>query len=100
MSQSTLRQVLTVFENADGPLSLTRIAHELEVSVPRLEGMIRYWVRKGKLRESASPTNCGTCGSQEGCPFVYDLPRSYELASGPQPIPLDGITISCERVRE
>ena len=96
MSQSTLRQVLTVFENADGPLSMSQIAHELGVSMPRLEGMIRYWVRKGELRESSSPTNCGTCGSQEGCAFVLDMPRSYELATGRQPIPLERIKINCE----
>ena len=99
MSQSTLRQVLTIFENADGPLSMTQIARELDVSVPRLEGMLRYWVRKGKLRETGSAANCGTCGSAGACPFVLDLPRGYELASAPQPVPLDGIAVTCNHSR-
>jgi hypothetical protein len=52
MTQSTLRQVLTMFETAVAPLSLPQMAHELGVSLEQLEGMIQHWVRKGKIRES------------------------------------------------
>lgn len=93
MSQSTLRQVLTVFEEGR-PLTLAQIAHELNVSPAQLEEMIRYWVRKGKIRESAGLTDCGTCGRQGGCPFVLDLPRSYELAT-PDSLPLPVVGVHC-----
>ncbi len=78
-----LRQVLTAFEQADRPLSLNEMARELDITPGMLTGMIEYWVRKGKLREtSRSLDNCATCGSAEGCPFIVRLPRSYELVSG------------------
>lgn len=79
MSQSTLRQVLTIFETAKKPLSLPQIARELDVSTARLEEMLQFWVRKGKLRVSGSATVCSTCGTKGACPFVLTMPRTYEL---------------------
>jgi hypothetical protein len=83
MTQSKLRQVLAMFESADTPLSLRQAARDLDLPLPQLEEMIRYWVRRGKLRESAAATECGTCGNNDGaCAFVVELPRSYELNQG------------------
>jgi hypothetical protein len=81
MSQSKLRQVLSIFENATAPLSLPQIAKELEVSRDSLDSMIQHWVRKGKIREgAASLSDCETCSSNNGsCAYVVDLPRTYEL---------------------
>jgi hypothetical protein len=95
MTQSTLRQVLTIFETAQVPLSLPQIARELEVSLEQLEGMIQHWVRKGKIRESGSAIECGSCGHQGGCPFVFELPRSYELVTETNAIPLNVIGLTC-----
>ena len=82
MSKSTLSQVLTAFENNRGPLTMNQIAHNLGISQARLEGMIQYWVRKGKLRQAQTVTDCGTCGRGEGdCPFTIELPRTYELVT-------------------
>ncbi len=95
-TQSTLRQVLTVFETAGTSLSLPQIARELDVSQERLEGMLQHWVRKGKIRENISPTECGTCGHKgAACPFVMDMPRSYELVVD-NAIPLNVIGVTCE----
>lgn len=80
MQQSTLRQVLTIFETATAPLSLPQVAQELGISAERLESMLQYWVRKGKLRESVVSGECGTCGQKGSCAFVVNLPHSYELA--------------------
>lgn len=88
MAQSKLRQVLTVFETADSPLSLPQIARELDMSPAQLDGMIQHWVRRGKIRQSGSLSDCGTCGQQGGCPFVMTLPRSYELVTAEDSIPL------------
>ena len=79
MSGSTLRQVLTLFEGAREPLSIKGVARTLDVSPEQVESMLDYWVRKGRLRANAAQENCGTCGSQGSCPFVIDLPNSYEL---------------------
>jgi hypothetical protein len=91
MTTSTLTQVLTIFEQADGPLSLANIAHRLDISQARLEGMIQYWVRKGRIRETAAGKECGSCGIKGECPFVMEMPRSYELATPDDVIPLDSV---------
>lgn len=95
MPQSTLRQVLTIFETANGPLSMPRIAHDLGISPEQLDAMIQHWVRKGKIRESAQLTECGTCGKGDSCAFVLEMPRTYELASNPDVTPLGLIGTPC-----
>lgn len=81
MQPSKLKQVLIAFETANGSLALPQLAQELQVSPQQLEGMIQYWVRKGKIRESSGLTDCGSCGSNGSCAFVMDMPRGYELAT-------------------
>jgi hypothetical protein len=95
MTQSTLRQVLTMFETAVAPISLPQMAHELGVSLERLEGMLQHWVRKGKIRESGAATECGSCGHKDGCAFVMEMPRSFELVTDPDAIPLNVIGVTC-----
>lgn len=81
MTQSTLRQVLAVFETAQQPLSMPQLARALDVSSAQLDAMIQFWVRKGKIRISGSVTDCGTCAKHGSCPFVLTLPRTYELVT-------------------
>ncbi|MCI0712039.1 MAG: FeoC-like transcriptional regulator [Chloroflexi bacterium] len=76
---SALRDVLTAFEQSSGPISLQRLAQQLDISPPVLEDMIHFWVRKGKVRETGDAETCNTCGSVRGCPFVMNLPRRFEL---------------------
>lgn len=100
MTQSTLRQVLTIFETVDGPLALPQIARELDVSIEQLEGMIQHWIRKGKIREGSAMTECGACGHTGAgtCPFVMDMPRSYELVRADEGIPLPVLPLTCEHI--
>ena len=95
MAQSRLRQVLTIFETADSPLSLPKIARDLDVSPERLDAMIQHWVRKGKIRQSSTLTECGSCGSNGACPFVMEMPRTYELVTDSSVIPLNSVNITC-----
>lgn len=88
MSTSTLKQVLLAFEEADGPVSLSTIAHDLNLSQARLESMIQYWVRKGRIRQSAVAGTCANCGVKGECPFVVKLPQAYELVTAGEIIPL------------
>ena len=85
MSNSMLRQVLQAFEDADHPRTVAQLARELDIAPGLLDGMLAYWVRKGRLRESRSTPACTTCGGAAGCPFVPNLPRSYELVTGDDP---------------
>ncbi len=81
-----LRQVLNVFDESSGPLTLSQVARELDVEKGVLEEMIRYWVRKGELREVSTQSRlCASCGSASGCPLIIDLPRYYERVSGDEP---------------
>ncbi len=92
---SKLKRVLLAFEQADGPVTLGAIARDLDVSMPQLESMIQYWVRKGAIRESAGGKDCGTCGVKGECPFVMQMPRSYELSTSAEIIPLTAVGSTC-----
>ena len=83
---TVLRQVLAVFEESCEPRTLNQLARELGIPLGTLEGMIDYWIRKGKLREASGSQECSTCGGAKGCPFVPKLPHSYELVTEPVPV--------------
>ena len=95
MAVSTLGKILTIFEEARNPLSIRAVARELEISPARLEGMIQYWVGKGRIRVAVLPKECGTCGKNEHCPFVIELPRSYELTPSDDSNPIETLTPPC-----
>lgn len=88
---ASLREVLTAFETAPGPVSLAYIGRSLNLDRATLDGMIQYWVRKGKIREVQNATKCTTCGEKTGCPFIMEMPRSYELVTG-ETLPLIPLT--------
>ena len=81
MSQSTLSRLLTLFEESSGALSVRFLAQELEVTSERLEGMVDFWIRKGKIRVSAALTDCGSCGVKGDCPLIMNMPRTFELVA-------------------
>ena len=95
MTVSTLGKILIIFEEARNPLSIRAVARELEISPARLEGMILYWVGKGRIREAVLPYECGTCGKNERCPFIIELPRSYELTPSYDSNPIETLTPPC-----
>lgn len=77
---SQLREVLNRFGDQSAPVSINRMAHDMQIAPGVLDGMIAYWVRKGKLREVTNTgDNCNTCGVKSGCPFIIAMPRYYEL---------------------
>ncbi|MGF1505660.1 MAG: hypothetical protein GYB64_17275 [Chloroflexi bacterium] len=76
---ATLQDVLSAFDGTTDARSLSQIAQDLSLEPARLQGMLDYWVRKGKLREvSFSGGDCGGCGLKSDCPFVTRMPRTYE----------------------
>lgn len=78
-----LQQVLEALETATGPVSLTELSRELGIERGALEGMIAFWVRKGRLQDSAGLVcggSCGGCGAAPGgCAFNRSAPRTITL---------------------
>ena len=79
---TVLKQVLDKFEDPTHAATVSQIAHELDIDLNTLQGMIDYWVRKGKLREvincDSSSEGCSCGGGKSGCPYVMTMPRGYE----------------------
>lgn len=67
-----LRQLLTLFNQAPGPLSLDLLAAQLDVEPAVLEGMLAELVRMGRLEriEDRAAIACTACGHANGCPYV------------------------------
>lgn len=86
---SPLYAVLDAIKNAGGPVSLGQLGRELGVEPAALQGMIDFWVRKGRLRvqgaaasgATCAPSGCAGCpvDGPEGCPILLHAPRRYEL---------------------
>lgn len=80
-----LQQVLEAFEQASGPVSLDELSRELGIERGALEGMIAFWVRKGRLREvvagcGGGGPGCSCAARPEGCAFATAGPRTITLA--------------------
>lgn len=87
-----LRELLRIVESAGGAISLTELSRRLGVDAAALDGMLDFWVRKGRLRlDTASGMACaatdgdkavgmcGSCSGATGCPFMARLPRAYRV---------------------
>jgi len=82
VKMSKLSILLAKIEESSGAFSIQALARELDLSPERLESMLEYWIRKGKIQSSTKLTECGSCSSQGDCPFVLEMPRTYELVTG------------------
>ena len=89
-----LREVLQAIETADGPVHVGALSQQLQIDRSALEGMIDYWVRKGRLQASrtadsvCAPTagHCGGgCTGAAVCPFIARMPKSYIIELKPAP---------------
>jgi len=85
-----LTRVLSEVEAAKGPLDLNELSRRLAVDRGVLDGMIQFWVRKGRLVDDAAVAGqaavacaahgCGGgCHGAQGCPFTMKLPRTISL---------------------
>jgi hypothetical protein len=81
---------LHAVETAQGPLDLNELSRRLDVDRGVLDGMIAFWVRKGRLVDDAATAGqaavacaahgCGrSCPSAPACPFTVKLPRTISL---------------------
>lgn len=84
-----LWRVLHEVERAQGPLDLNELSRRLDIERSALDGMIQFWVRKGRLVDNSTGAGCvtvacanhgcGGCASGQGCPFTMTLPRTLSL---------------------
>jgi hypothetical protein len=80
-----LHQVLQAFEQTEGPVQLDELSRRLGIERSALDGMIAFWVRKGRLKDSALE-GCGGgcaahCGGTSSCSFQSHTPRTIELVT-------------------
>jgi hypothetical protein len=83
-----LNQVLREMQAVQGTVRLNELAARLNTDPSALEGMIAFWVSKGRLNpvsmdsggsSCASPC-AGSCPGAAACPFVAKMPKMYEVA--------------------
>jgi hypothetical protein len=84
-----LNQVLYEIQQASGPMTINELSRKLGIESSALQGMIDFWVRKGRLRDddalAADDAACGggSCGDNcfglTACPFTAKMPRSYSI---------------------
>ena len=82
MTTSKLSSLLTKIKESSGAFSIQALARELDLTPERVESMLEYWVRKGMIESSTKLTECGSCSSQGDCPYVLEMPQTYELVTG------------------
>ena len=85
-----LNQVLHEIELSQNGLNLNELSRKLDIDRSALDGMIQFWVQKGRLIDDASAesttcateTSCGaSCSGESACPFVMEMPKSYSLSN-------------------
>ena len=81
-----LKLVLETVEASKGPIHVAELGQQLGIERSALEGMIDYWVRKGRLYDSEGMTcapESGLCSSScagaAKCAFLAKMPRAYEV---------------------
>lgn len=79
MQGTQLRQLMDLFEKAEGPLTIPDLAVHLGATRGRVEGLVDFWVRKGRIQVSSSLSDCGHCSVKGDCQLVLESLRVYEL---------------------
>lgn len=77
-----LHQVLSEIKNARGPITVSELSRKLGIQPAALEGMIEFWVRKGRLQrddqEIGESCSCGAgeshCAPVSSC---VSMPKAY-----------------------
>ena len=84
-----------MIEDSSDVYSVRSLARELDVTPERVESMLEYWIRKGKIRPAAVQ-NCGSCSVIGNCSFVVEMPKSYELVLNNRNQNINAEQVVCE----
>jgi hypothetical protein len=84
-----LQLVLQEIEAAGGTINLSDLSQKLHLEPGALEGMLEFWVRKGRLRREgiqsshacSSGPSCGGSCAGAACPFIIRIPRTFSLVT-------------------
>ena len=82
-----LNQVLREIETAQGPITVRELSRKLEIEANALEGMIQFWVRKGRIQDDDAPKSCNeeigdcstSCCGTTNCTFIAKMPKTYSI---------------------
>jgi hypothetical protein len=82
-----LQAVLAALQSAESPLHVAELSRQLNIERSALDGMIAYWVRKGRLvvgdsAETVCSPTAGGCGASCGvasCPFTAKMPKTVTV---------------------
>lgn len=85
-----LNQILHEIENTRGTINISDLSRKLGIERSALDGMMAFWVRKGRLRDddadlaaampTCASTSCGgSCIGMAACPFVAKMPKTYSI---------------------
>ena len=88
-----LNQVLQEIKFAQSAQNLRDISRKLSIERSALDGMIQFWVRKGRLRDDDAdlaamtrtcslPSCDSSCIGIGVCPFVVKVPKTYSFLLG------------------
>ncbi len=81
-----LNQVLHEIENTRGTITIGELSRKIGVEPTALDGMIQFWVQKGRLKSEDDQINgascsCGTgsniCPPVSECVFIAKMPKTY-----------------------
>ncbi len=87
-----INQVLQEMKMCKEPFSVRALSEKLNIEQSALEGVLLYWVRKGRLQESSNHevnkeagtvcVNCKkTCPGADQCSFVAKMPKMYSVSA-------------------
>ena len=82
-----LTKVLHEIENTQGPITVRELSRKLEIGPNALEGMLQFWVRKGRIQNDDEAESCDnktgscstTCSGITECAFMAKMPKTYSL---------------------
>ena len=86
-----LNQVLQEIERSQSTINLNDLSRKLGMERSALDGIIHFWVRKGRLRDddadlalaikpACSSSSCrDSCVGMAACPFVAKMPKTYSI---------------------
>jgi hypothetical protein len=80
-----LQQVLHEITTARGPITISELSRKMGIETAALEGMIEFWVRKGRLQRDSDHGggNCACGPGASSCAPVSDcvsVSRTYVIA--------------------
>jgi len=87
-----LNRVLHEISQTKESIPLTALGQKLGIEQGALEGMLMYWVCKGRLKvdddqvekmgekDCSMGGSCSACSGAATCPFIARVPKTYSLS--------------------